>query len=344
MGLEAATFISGLVTSNPLSGDQRSQGDDHLRLLKTVLQSTFPNASKAFYLPDAASKSANFTVVATEMNKTFYVDTTAGAVTATLPTLAAGDAGWECHFIKTNTGTNPLFVAPASGTLQSGEVAGLSKCRRCIPGHRSTAVWTGVAWFVSRVPSAPVGSCIEFHGATLPVGYEWPNGQTLALASTNYPEFNAVIGSGVTADKRGRVSAGKDDMGGVAAGRLSTQITGTLLHAVGGVEQVTLTVGQLPAVTPAGTITITDNHFHFVVANVAASSSVMDLDSLAQNLNVGTSFSYALGSTATVANVGKTSGSQSPPTASFSGTPFGSGQAHSNLQPTIVENFILVVE
>lgn len=44
MGLEAATFINDLVTSNPTGADGKSQGDDHLRLIKAVLQGTFPLA------------------------------------------------------------------------------------------------------------------------------------------------------------------------------------------------------------------------------------------------------------------------------------------------------------
>jgi len=41
MPLETATYIAGLVPTNPSSGDQKSQGDDHLRLVKSVLQNTF---------------------------------------------------------------------------------------------------------------------------------------------------------------------------------------------------------------------------------------------------------------------------------------------------------------
>lgn len=47
MSLESATYISQLNPSNPTAGDNASQGDDHLRLLKSVLQSTFPNLSGA---------------------------------------------------------------------------------------------------------------------------------------------------------------------------------------------------------------------------------------------------------------------------------------------------------
>lgn len=42
MGLEAATFINQLVATNPVGAtDPKSQGDDHLRLIKATLQATF---------------------------------------------------------------------------------------------------------------------------------------------------------------------------------------------------------------------------------------------------------------------------------------------------------------
>jgi hypothetical protein len=42
MGLETATTISGLQSTNPTLLDPLSQGDDHLRLIKSVLKSQFP--------------------------------------------------------------------------------------------------------------------------------------------------------------------------------------------------------------------------------------------------------------------------------------------------------------
>lgn len=47
MGLESATYIQQLVATYPLSSDPRSQGDDHLRLIKSVLKYTFPNLDAA---------------------------------------------------------------------------------------------------------------------------------------------------------------------------------------------------------------------------------------------------------------------------------------------------------
>jgi hypothetical protein len=45
MGLESATYISGLVDTNPAGSDNISQGDDHLKLIKSVLKTTLPNAN-----------------------------------------------------------------------------------------------------------------------------------------------------------------------------------------------------------------------------------------------------------------------------------------------------------
>lgn len=43
MAIESASFISDLNTSNPPGSDPVGQADDHIRLLKSVLKSTFPN-------------------------------------------------------------------------------------------------------------------------------------------------------------------------------------------------------------------------------------------------------------------------------------------------------------
>lgn len=43
MTVESATYISQLNTAQPTASDNISEGDDHLRLIKSVLQSQFPN-------------------------------------------------------------------------------------------------------------------------------------------------------------------------------------------------------------------------------------------------------------------------------------------------------------
>ena len=47
MTVESASFISGLNASYPPGSDTISEGDDHLRLIKSVLKATLPNADEA---------------------------------------------------------------------------------------------------------------------------------------------------------------------------------------------------------------------------------------------------------------------------------------------------------
>ena len=43
-GLESATYIHELVATNPVGAtDPKSQGDDHVRMIKTTLLNTFAN-------------------------------------------------------------------------------------------------------------------------------------------------------------------------------------------------------------------------------------------------------------------------------------------------------------
>ncbi len=65
MGLEAASFLNDLNVANPAGSDGKSQGDDHLRLLKTVLKATFPGMTAA-YLFDVTTTSNTIQVVSTD--------------------------------------------------------------------------------------------------------------------------------------------------------------------------------------------------------------------------------------------------------------------------------------
>ena len=47
MGLETSTYVNGLNSNNPAATDGLSQADDHLRLIKANLLSTFPNLNAA---------------------------------------------------------------------------------------------------------------------------------------------------------------------------------------------------------------------------------------------------------------------------------------------------------
>src|SRR5262245_35656254 len=161
MGVEVATFIADLQPSLPAPTDPKSQGDNHIRLIKQVLQNTFPGANKAQGGQTVISVAASFTILSTQSGVLFAVNTSPGAVTATLPSLAGTDAGWFCSFAKITGDVNPIFIVnPASAVMLSGDTV-VTKSRRCIFGHTFRATWTGGIWVVDRIPKVPVGTILD---------------------------------------------------------------------------------------------------------------------------------------------------------------------------------------
>jgi hypothetical protein len=108
MALESGTFVSDLVSSNPPGTDPKNQGDDHLRLVKSVLQASFPNATKAFYFPGVQAKSANYTVLAADENDLFVVNASGATRTITLPTSPA--TGFIVSVSKDDASANTVIV------------------------------------------------------------------------------------------------------------------------------------------------------------------------------------------------------------------------------------------
>jgi len=47
VGLETGNYIDSLNAANPTATDPKSEGDDHLRLLKSTIKNTLPNVSGA---------------------------------------------------------------------------------------------------------------------------------------------------------------------------------------------------------------------------------------------------------------------------------------------------------
>jgi hypothetical protein len=139
MGLETGTHINDLVATNPVSGDTKSQGDDHLRLIKAILQNTFPTAAKAFYFPDFSTKTANYTILNADENKHFLGDATAGSITLTLPTLAVSRAGYKIFVTKIDSSTNAVVVG--------GTINGVTNYSLTNQYDSIELSWSGAAWY-----------------------------------------------------------------------------------------------------------------------------------------------------------------------------------------------------
>lgn len=117
----------------------------------------------------------------------------------------------------------------------------------------------------SRVNGVPIGATMDFAGSTAPETWMLCYGQ--AISRVTYATLFTVIGTSFGAgngtttfnlpDLRGRVVAGKDNMGGTDAGRLSGYygaIARVLGGALGSAFHV-LTVGQIPVHNHGGQTT-----------------------------------------------------------------------------------------
>lgn len=199
----------------------------------------------------------------------------------------------------------------------------------------------------------PLGAVVDFAGVTAPNTWMLCFGQAIEVSA--YPEFVAAcyVGNALNAtagfcyrttsqtdpsanrstsgqyivlpDLRGRVAAGKDNMGGTNANRLGTFsgfTTNSVIGESGGNEVHTLTINQMPSHNHGG--------------STGVGTGTYRIENIVRNL--AGSFSFPTGGNAGF---------------SFADVPFnththgipneGDGNYHNNVQPTIVTNKIIKV-
>lgn len=121
MALESATYPNQLVQTNPLGTDTKSQGDDHIRLLKKVIQSTFPNITGAVTVTqDQLNRLADSTVF-----------TFPGMIVMWSGTIGSIPVGWAlCNGVGVIAGGAPVpnlrdrFIIGAGAGQAVGAVGG----------------------------------------------------------------------------------------------------------------------------------------------------------------------------------------------------------------------------
>lgn len=220
MGLESATYVSGLVEANPTTTDALGQGDDHIRLLKAVLKSSFPTITgplNALLVPFTPAGGIAATTVGGALSELGIGKYTLGT---NLGTPSAGNL-LNCTFPTLNQNTTGT-AANLSGTptLPNGVTAVTQS-----PGDNSTKLATTA--FVAAFSSVPTGSVMPFAMATAPTGWLKANGA--AVSRTTYAALFAAIGTTFGAgdgsttfnvpEMRGEFVRGFDDGRGVDTGR-----------------------------------------------------------------------------------------------------------------------------
>lgn len=305
MPLETGSTIGALNSSYPAASDGLAQADDHLRLLKAILLATFPNLNGVL----AASHTELDAAVAA---------TAAGAT-------ALAEAGVP-FFTDTDTG-----IAHSAANKVGFVAGGTTRVEATSTGVELTGPISG-----GTGQLVPSGTVLDYAGATEPTGYLFCYGQ--AVSRTTYASlFTAIstihgVGDGSTTfnlpDCRGRVVAGQDDMGGSSANRLTgltNGVNGDTMGAAGGVEAQDLSIAQLPVVTPAGTVSAP------IITTGNRNSAL---------ISGGGDFTYGMDQAEGTGTTTLISTASEP---IFTGTPFGSGASHNNVQPTLILNKIIKI-
>ncbi|MFK4725587.1 microcystin-dependent protein [Bradyrhizobium niftali] len=159
--------------------------------------------------------------------------------------------------------------AVAANKLADGVVSNSKLATGSVTTNKLADANVTAVKLASDVPAAlvngvfPAGMVAPFAGSAAPTGWLFCFGQSLLRA--DYPALFVALGTTYGAldashftlpDMRGRVPFGADNLGGVAASRLTAAgggIDGATLGATGGQQDRTLVTANLPAYTPAGT-------------------------------------------------------------------------------------------
>lgn len=298
------------------------------------------NASGTYTLP-VSPFTPNTTIVSADVNSDF--SDIATALTQSLATtgvssmtgplrLADGSAAAPSLTLASDTTTGWYKSASGSWTYVGAGTAVMTLA--AAGGTITNLTVTNLTVTGSFVVASAriIGEIIEYGGAAAPSLWLLCYGQ--AISRTTYPSLFSTIGTtfgvgdGLTTfnapDYRGRVGVGKDDMGGIAASRITAAgcgITGTTLGAVGGEQTHVLITTELSQHTHA---VVDPTHTHSNSGFVGSSTNV---------------FSPAGATTVP-------SGPVANPNTGASGTGIsisnqGTSTAHNNVQPTLIINKII---
>lgn len=194
-----------------------------------------------------------------------------------------------------------------------------------------SAILAALAEYEATLGGVPIGSMTAFPGSVIPNGWLLCYGQ--AVSRTAYAFLFAVIGiafgSGDSSttfnlpDLRGRYPSGADNMGGVAANRVTSAVSGINAGVVGTAGGSQLS--QADTITATTTISISDpTHVHTLPGNTVSASP---------GFSGGSQFGYA-GTTTNAASTGISATASTEVTSSLTGS-------SQNMPPTQVVNWMI---
>ena len=300
-----------------------------------------PSSNGVYSLPPGYLAQTGTTIQVSQHNPIF--EDVAAALTARLSrdgtapmtgpiNLAAGSVTSSSLIFQGNVG-NGLYptmngIGVGIGGAQVAEFVAGGINGAFLPGMMIT--WTG--------STAPSALWVLPHGQTLsrlgqPQLWIFAQGE-IAAGNLLYNNGDGSTTFGIP-DMRGRVPAGWDKMGGVAAGRLTSQVAGSTLGSVGGVEVVALTAAQIPTI-----VSLNNASPSYNLSSGSTSGGITDIGVTGTTTGGGGFGFNAVSSEGNVGVTGFTTITANSLSTVSSNT---GGGAHSNVQPTLVCNYILFV-
>jgi microcystin-dependent protein len=259
MPLESGTVISDLVVTNPAHTDGLNQADAHMRLLKNTIKTTFPNITGAV------------TATQAQLNGLagWYDDGVSRLATIVLDdTYSNGFTFTDVHTINVKIGgVVKATFTDNTGFAFTGNIA--------VTGNETISGDLTVTGKIKGPGSVPIGAMIIWLDDTLPTdgNWCWANGGTLSRTTVGggkelWDMWGSRYGAGNGSttfnviNMQEVVPVGKSGMGsGTPPGLLPSISAGVkdALNGLFGADTKTLQTTNLPAYTPAGTVTTTLN-------------------------------------------------------------------------------------
>jgi hypothetical protein len=152
MPIESASFISQLNTANPTASDPKSEGDDQIRLVKSVLKAQFPNFTAAAVNPTVAEVNRLVGVTADiqgQIDSKAALASPAFTGTPTVPTATGGTS--------TTQAASTAFVqaAIASVNAQTATVLTISASAAISAAAGQHIVCTNAGTVTVTLPASP---------------------------------------------------------------------------------------------------------------------------------------------------------------------------------------------
>ena len=168
-GLESATHISGLVTTNPTGSDSLSTADDHLRLIKSVVTGDFAGFSNSAVMvrgTEAQGSDADHFVVTISPAPTSYTDLTNSILwfqathsSASTPLLQVNSLGYKSITDAHGAALDGLSSGALYAFVYDGTNFRLIRPKANVQSFTSSGTWTKYG-----TPSVVVAECIGAGG------------------------------------------------------------------------------------------------------------------------------------------------------------------------------------